>query len=496
MKPSRGLHRAGRAIAVSIACMLAVAVPAGAQRMDDDFADFRIPDHRWRVGTLGASGSYSRSRASYGDVIPQGTRGELFRGDASGSAMWQRDSDPVQHTLRVDADTYGARQWSRSHAERPPDFSVSSFNENRTVAEVARVRASWRRYPTRVPFALGVSGALNANYGQRWIRHDGDDAYDAYRVFRSTRNEQWTYRYRGTADVFAGWGRVRNVTGIYDAYVLEERLRASGSLTQPLSAEARQRLASLFYIEPAFATAFERPDKRFWQEVERLLREDGALGPEGMSAADAYRAAEDLGPAVRLLRRRGTFIGPVAGAEWLHVIDRLEVHDRERAYLADTLLYDSSLDHSSRFDDETSQIVVGVLAEFHRPIGWRWQLDALTRVTTPLQRVSEGLDAASSIVASYIIADRWAASATAAHNRTLVKDDDGVLLDEWDVTFGARVTYYIENRLRATAGISTAQRRDRRFERVWQGSDRFDIGLTYAFMRGLDAPGLFDPIRP
>jgi len=496
MKPPRDSRRARRVIAVSFAWLLILVVPAGAQRVDDDFADFRIPDHHWRVGTLGAGGSYARARASYGDVIPQGVRGETFQGNASGSATWQRDSDPVQHTLHVAADTYGARQWSRSIAERLPELSVRSFDENRTVVEAARIRASVQKYPSGAPLALGVSGALDAALGQRWIRRDGDDTYDASRVFRTTRYDEWMYRYRGSADVFAGWGRVRDATGIYDAYLLEERLRASGSLTRPLSAEARQRLASLFYIEPAFAAAFERPDKRFWQEVERVLREDGALGPEGMSASDAYRVAEDLGTAVRLLRRRGGFIGPVAGAEWMQFISRLHYHERQRVYLADTLLNDSSMDYSSRAEFETTQIVVGVLAEFHRPIGWRWQLDAQTRVTTPLQHVSEGLEAATSAAASYVIADRWLASAIAAHGRTLVKDDDQVLLDEWAVAFQARVTYYIENRLRAMVGIGTTQRRDRRFGDEWQGSERFDIGLTYAFMRGLDAPGQFDPIRP
>src|SRR5205823_173566 len=79
-----------------------------------------------------------------------------------------------------------------------------------------------------------------------------------------------------TADVSLGHGRVRDATGVQLARLLEARLLEAGAIRAPLSRAAKERIAALYYLRPSLSVAHERPDRFFWREVGRVLREVGA----------------------------------------------------------------------------------------------------------------------------------------------------------------------------------------------------------------------------
>src|SRR5262249_5648251 len=102
------------------------------------------------------------------------------------------------------------------------------------------------------------------------------------------------YMYGANADVSIGWGRVRDATPVFSALLLEERLQRDHMLARTLSVDARNKLAALIAIEGDFAEVHDEPDKAFWSEVERIVREDGALTDGRFDAHAANHVREDL----------------------------------------------------------------------------------------------------------------------------------------------------------------------------------------------------------
>src|SRR5262249_49937216 len=127
--------------------------------------------------------------------------------------------------------------------------------------------------------------------------------------FNSSRDE---YDVLLSLDASASWGRVRDATPVYQVEVLEERLRETGTLHQPLSRHAREQLAALYTVEGDVAFAHQRPTKYFWRELERILREDGVLDPGGLDAYAVQRLLEPITITGAIVARTaGYTVGPV-----------------------------------------------------------------------------------------------------------------------------------------------------------------------------------------
>src|SRR6266487_1204989 len=99
--------------------------------------------------------------------------------------------------------------------------------------------ATERRYPWVTPIRFEAALGLSGDDSQSWFRR-GDEyraTVPAGSSFSTSSNHHQSWSYFNTCSVSAsvGWGRVRNATGIYDALVLEQRLRESGALARPLS---------------------------------------------------------------------------------------------------------------------------------------------------------------------------------------------------------------------------------------------------------------------
>jgi hypothetical protein len=91
----------------------------------------------------------------------------------------------------------------------------------------------------------------------------------------------------------------------------------------------------------------------------------------------------------------------------------------------------------------------------------------------------------SAATASWIVADRWLASATLSHFRIT----DGNL---WSVSYGANLTWFIENHLSlGLAGFTGQTSQPLTFDRTYQ----LALSLGYQFAGSIESPGLAEPIR-
>ena len=72
----------------------------------------------------------------------------------------------------------------------------------------------------------------------------------------------------------------------------------------------------------------------------------------------------------------------------------------------------------------------------------------------------------------------------------------GAGTDTWRITYGAEVGYDLEDRVRLGLSMNQYQLSMR-----WAGESfvrgySVVLGVSYALLRGFDAPGLIDPVRP
>jgi hypothetical protein len=365
------------------------------------------------------------------------------------------------------------------------------------------VSGTLRAYPWAAPVGFGVSGATIGSYVQEWTRTSAHNTLSdvvRQRYEATDREDSHLYRHEALAAAYAGLGRVRDASVVYDVYVLEQRLREAGAITRPLSKEAREKLAALYYVSPFYVYAHDRPGRYVWRDIERVLRDDGALGERGFDPYSVLRAQEPY--YYRLERQRGWFAGPVVQGRHAHVVQRLDEHVTSRFLDDDSLVSSMSEWNARRQVSSFDEVDLGGTAEYHLPLSWRWQLDFESQVTAPVRPGERGLHAATGAVASWLVADRWLAQAKLDHARDYFQPRGTSLLspDTWAVTYGVQLGWYLEDHAQLSAALTESQRRDDRTffpaMRAFSRERRLTIGFAYRFLGRLDAPGLIEPQRP
>ncbi len=481
-----------------LACCLAFALPARATT--DPFAGFRIPDHAWRSGTAGfAFSADRRDRSEAGRFERNGSQNSILNGGLR--AGW--DSDALQYGFGLSASGQLLKSDSRTAIDMPP-YTLRDDRAERSAIEAWSLGGNLRAYPWRAPVGLGFSGSVQGAYVQNRSRAGYRTIVDYAEPTRSESDHtssSHTYETVAVADLSAGMGRVRDASVVYDVHLLEERLIETGALERALSPGARAKLAALYYMAPLFSAAHERPARFVWREIERVLREDGALGKGGLDPYSLMRALEPIAPAGRPMRQRGWFVGIVGQFTTQNLITRREETVDDRAYVSDSLVSESHGVRRRRMIAFYDGAALGGEAEVHLPVGWRWQLDATTQATCPARPGERGLDVSNRASVSWLVADRWSASADLTQFRRYFQPPGtGVALttDAWQTRAGAGIAYYLEDRTTLSLAVSQAQTRSQRVDasgRSFSRDSYFSLGISYRFLGRLDAPDLIEPLR-
>lgn len=486
----RGERKAVNRIVLIV--LLAALLPAGARAADaeDPFADFRIPDHKvfsW-TGDVTFSGSWNDMSFPSGGSVENGYQ----LGGLGTSAYWLRDSDPTLQLMGVRLAASGARLFDESR-------DAFSFRErrNRRLQESGSLWFSQRRYPWRVPLGIQLSGSALGAYSQDWSKESMVVGIPPSVTTNRIRRRTDRYDYTLTGSAAVGVGRVRDATGVYDVLVLEERLRERGVLAGPLDRATRNRLAELAYARGSFGDVLDRPGKAFWSALVEILESDpsyqGRLDPAAvLEALEPHLGGggASLFPKSPISRFRGAFAGVVASAFYRHEIARFEVAEFVQVSIGDTMLPPSTFEGSARMDQEQVDVLVGPQAEWHRPIGPRWQIDLSTQALFSRDGFQNGLRLSSTASSRWIVADRWLAGADFFHTRSTLGREDF-----WYVQLDGQLDWYIEDRLRLRLQVGSRQSHEGAPSNRLQRRHGVSLSLGYRFAGRLEAPGLFEPIR-
>jgi hypothetical protein len=486
----------------------------------DDFSEFVIPPHRvsgWD-GTLFAAGRRD-ARSSGGDRFSL----RDLRGEAGSNLFWHSESDSRFTGLEVSAFAGG----SRMHARTTTHNLVGPFDDvqdgeaqqtDRDAHERWNANLMWREYPWAVPIGVELSITGRGTYGASWRPNDNlsrfTDSVQTLQTLQQINSEDRNQSQLVFGEIRLGIGKVRDETGVYEALVIEERLRERGVVRARLSASTRRRIAELLYVRYDVLSAVERPARRLWDQLESVLREDDAVDVDRMDAASIQRVGEALFddrtsgdglPSSPLLRRRGFFVGPALTGG----------HTRSRAWSEFEQFYQVMIDDSvvtefrsrtqTDSDDQRQVVWAGPTGEWHHPWGPRVQVDVQSRLMFNLRETDdEEFETGSYLSLGAILADRWLGSISASHERWtgssgLLGPNEG---RGWRVSFGGSVRYFIEDHLSLElAALEVQQDIDRPpvspFDpaRMFNRSGNVRLGVRYRFMGRLDAPGVLPSIR-
>jgi len=413
-----------------------------------------------------------------------------------------QDSDALQYGFSLGVGL-GAQRSHRQEREMRFDRTSTSDSRRESIRPDWSVGVGARVYPWTHPFGLQLTANGNGYYNHEWSSQYAAYSNDFLTVDRreTDRIVEETYRRtQVTGRAVMGYGRVRDATTVYYVHVLEDRLLATGAITERLSDSASQELAQVFYLRPDYASIHERSDRYFWSDVERVLREAGLLRDGVLGAYDVFRASEGFGPpGLDPTRWRGWFVGPVI--EGKHRSEKRELDDylQERDFVGDSLVA-----RRTRQREETSSYPfdafrVGGSIEYHQPLGWNWQIDFASLVTAPVRPDEHGVSASTEFQVRWLVADRWRADVNFDHSREMfeARGSDEYTPDSWEVHSGAGIAYFLEDRTELSVRLTQTQRRQEYYEssKQYQRDTRLSLGLEYHFLGRLDGPGLIDPLR-
>jgi hypothetical protein len=480
-------------------CVLVLACVFPARVCADDFSEFRIPDHfggSWSATINGSASSYSQN------LEARATRERQLDGGLFGACNHFHDSDRHQWNLQIAGGLAGRRQ--TFHVDEffefpgpPPGYSALRREETQRLAnENLRVAGSSRAYPWSIPLGWDVRGQAQLTESQNWddrLEFDTFHSFSDSRIERSGQTVIWRYQEEANLGVTLGAGRVRDASPVFQAILLEERLRRDGALARALSPAARQRVADLYALRGSFGVPHDLPEKFFWRELERALRDEGAIADSGFDAYALHHADEALVVAgFGFFRPVGWFVGPTLSFSHLHALIRREDETRS-VFLDDGIPTGAISNHfGSRSKYFVDRTFYGATGEFHRPLGRRTQLSLSENATIDLRPDPDGLEVRGYAVVQRLVAERWFGQVQVFHRRTLLGDPD---LSSWEAQAAGSIDYYLEDFVRASLT----------FAQDWSGMafgiDRrrnvdFDASVALTFGRGrLDAPGLIGPER-
>lgn len=486
---------------------LLLALPSFVLAADDPFAEFRIPDHSWSTSAFDLRGDLSASDASRSN--------EQFDGHSSRahlSSAWNRfrDSERVRavHALRASA----SHNWSESESSSRYDgfgwAGPYSAQERTGVLgdqgfASALAASEWVFSPSPTAWspriAARAEGAwLRRRSGSRrtWLTSDtlgGRSSLSEYSSVERSAN------YAAALDLGLSRGRVRDVTGVFVARLLVERMTADGRLEREPSLDAMRRLAAILHVAPGFGAVHELPDKFLWRELERVIQEDGAVSVRGFDAYDLLHAREPIVVAAgRFARSSGWQVGPLVRYEHSNRIGRESRSEVRRSTQADSVTYNFEYSRSWRSGGGDDDVQAGIQAEWHRPLGLRTQVDLVAEAVFAVGTPDERTDIASRLTLGRLIDERRFLAASASHNRNF--DDEHEGRSSWATQLEISARYHLEDRWSLDLTLIQRQGRDTARLFYYYGADfQRSTTLTLGISRrsgAFNAPGLIDPVRP
>jgi hypothetical protein len=476
---------------VALVCTSAILL-APVASAQDAYSDFRVPEARSFTWLVNGSARWNQQNEAFPGFLTDNRTavGDLFTAAARHAESEALVSDLVLDLRGTWNTTRLTSSFSDSTGEQARDFSgdTGDYQASATASTTRYLHGS----------GWGVDAAVDAFY--EYSRNaNASTTSQASPFSRLIFGEDDVFHsYHGSLDALLGpgYGRVRDVTGVFDMQVLEHRLEATGRLRHPLSPAARQRLAELFSVSGDFLSAHDRPDRYLWREAERILREDDAIEAGTFDAWSLVRALEPATLSIVVTRRAGWRVA----AAYEVALDRGH-SDADRKSTIEFVSIGSppellQVTSGSRTSLDENRGFANASVEYHRPFGMHWQTDF-----SGTARYGDGprrqIVITPAVGLTNVLADRWVATATGSLVSVSEILDGARSSPAWTARVTAQLSYFFEDSWSIAAGLDHQRARplftDATGVTSVQGSQRqtqLVLALTYRPVGRFEAPGL------
>ncbi len=444
------------------------------------FREFRIPTNSTR-----AVSAYANLSGSAGDGHRnlQGNTSENYYGQLSVHGYFDYDSEDLGWSIEplLEASNNG------SHSEN--DYERSSGKENYFYNSIDL----WQRlstsansiyFPNPSPLGFEVGGFGSVGTSQYWYHRESRyDRYDGYQSNSGlTDIEANRIEYDASVELGAGWGRVRNASGVYWAYEVERKLHELGRLSGDLSPETKRKLAEFAYTSSQYGVQHDRSSKYYWQEVEKIVTSDAAFqGP--LDAYALYRLSDYFHSGISHWKGiRGGLYARTGHTNHM----AFETRDDFQTSRYDTTIYhDTTSFGSNTITERSDELLIGPGVQGYFPLSYSWQINLDSRLERRVLPSDDGFGFSSYLSVEHLLFDRLSVRYAVEHLRWLAdsKDRNRSRGSSWAIDNELRAEYYVEDHVNIGCSVNYFQYRFENYVPNLDSQDdpvRFSRGLNYS----------------
>ena len=199
--------------------------------------------------------------------------------------------------LNLSASLSAAYNGSYSESDATGSYYANTSRQN-SYSGILNVNFTLNNYinPENVFYSLGSS--VNVQMQDSKEERSSGTTVSSY---FGTKNQNYNFSFG------LGIGKLRNVTSVVSAIRFQERLKQLNMLNGNLNEATIESLAQQFYKQTYYGQVYDRPDKFFWQGIEKTLSADGiSLNGLNMYADNYLRETVNE---VRFIRHEGFIAG-------------------------------------------------------------------------------------------------------------------------------------------------------------------------------------------
>jgi len=389
------------------------------------FTNFKVPDTDLRSLWLNTNLNLSTNKWNNsienngGEITLSSNYNSIFKYTLTPNFYLLHESEARYLALNVILSGTYNHSYSEIYQQDPHGPNTEKDNDYTTNM---LLNFNYKNYLNSGNVFYSAGSALNVQIEDLQSMQVWDDTTNYYEGFKT---QNYTFSFG------VGFGKLRNVTPVVSAIRFQERLKQVNMLDKNLSDKTIEDLAEQFYKQSYFSSAFDRPDKYFWQGIDKVLSNDGLSLKDLNMFADNY-LRESVNE-VRFLRNEGF----VAGLNLQLNYQNYYQAQSGSYYLSEQL-----------FALGQAYVIYSHQLNLNSQLNFNLSLSGGPNVlANPMEKQLYSL--ISALGYNYELTDRLVASASNALNITFgnYNNQDKLLIN----TFNLNLTYFVEDNLSLNA---------------------------------------------
>ncbi len=244
------------------------------------FSKFTIPKTELRALWFG--GSFYATTQKNSNLATAGPNSNSFSNNINGvlSPRYYFLNESDENYLRLMCNVDGTYSYNDNRSEGP-GINGTRFRKMSSQDLTLLATEVFRNYPSGGDLFYSLNSNVQADLSNQYYEYPISDSTH-YAYYNGTKTQFYSF------SVGLGWGKMRNVTAVVSAIRFQERMKQLNLLNSNFSEKTIEDLAQQFYRQGYYSMVHVRPEKYFWQGVEKTLAADGVSLAGLNQYADSY----------------------------------------------------------------------------------------------------------------------------------------------------------------------------------------------------------------